>query len=348
MTEWSLSDWRLATLVALIALLWLVAVGFSVSALLLRLRNIKKAEFWRRLEDKWEAALPGVLAGTSPVEGMAKLVEPGEELYFVDFLYRHGRTMTRGQRAVLAKLAEPNLPVIAARMAKGDSERRARAVQTVAVLGFERHWQEIVAALDDESPLVVMTAARSLAREDGARFGGEVISRLHRFDDWSPKFLTSMLVSMGPGGAPVLRQSLANPVLLPRLRAVCAEALGQMRDLGSADTAAQVARSEADPDVLAACLRLLRRVGGRHHLPVIRQLGMSPDEGVRAQAIGALGRLGAAEDLERLREALSDTSPWVVIQAARGLRDRGEADWLWKLAAGTDPGSEAALQVLGE
>ena len=152
------------------------------------------------------------------------------------------------------------------------------------------------------------------------------MARLPRFQEWSPKFLTSMLASMGPGGAPVLRAGLGDRKLPPVVRAVCADALGQLRDTAAAETAASVADAEVDADVLAACLRLLRRVGGTEQLPTIRRLTDAPDDGVRAQAIGALSRVGVPEDTACLRAALADRSPWVVMQAERGLRRRGELE----------------------
>lgn len=339
---WHTNDWRLASLVVLVVFVWLVAVAFGASAFLLRIHNLRKARFWRRLEAKWEAALPEVLSGASPAESLTRLVERGEELYYVDFLFRNARNLGRRERALLGGLAGPHLGRIADRIRNGDAERRGRAVQTVAVLAFDQHVPALVGALDDPSPLVAMTAARALAREDGARFGGEVMSRLARFQDWSPKFLTSMLAAMGPGGAPVLRQGLSDCLLPPGLRAVCADALGQLRDVAAAETAAEVADAEVEADVLAACLRLLRRVGGPGQLPTIRRLVRSSDDGVRAQAVGALGRVGTDDDVARLRDAQADPSPWVVMQAERALRRRNELEVVQAAATnGTAPPASA-------
>ncbi len=321
---WHTSDWRLIILLMLVGIVWLVAMTFGASAFLLRIHNLRKAKFWKGLEARWEAVLPEVLSGLSGPEVLTVLVRPGEELYYVDFLFKSARGRGKEERAELGRLSAPHLGRIVTRITHGDAERRGRAVQTVAVLAFEQHASSILKALDDPSPLVAMTAARALAREDGARYGEAVMARLSRFQDWSPKFLTSMLASMGPGGAPVLRAGLSNASLAPALRAVCADALGQLRDHAAAATAATVAEAEVDADVLAACLRLLRRVGGPAQLPTIRRLTEAPDDGVRAQAIGALSRVGGPEDAGLLRQALTDTSPWVVMQAERGLRWRGE------------------------
>ena len=233
---WHTGDWRLLILLGLVAVVWLVAMSFGASAFLLRIHNLRKARFWQALEARWEAALAPVLAGTAEPETLSQLVHAGEELYYVDFLYKNARGARREQRARLGRLAAPYLSRIVERITNGDAERRGRAVQTVAVLAFEEHVRPIQRALDDPSPLVAMTAARSLAREDGARFGGEVMARLPRFQEWSPKFLTSMLASMGPGGAPVLRAGLGDRKLPPVVRAVCADALGQLRDTAARST----------------------------------------------------------------------------------------------------------------
>ena len=53
--------------------------------------NGQKARFWQALEARWEAALAPVLAGTAEPETLSQLVHAGEELYYVDFLYKNAK-----------------------------------------------------------------------------------------------------------------------------------------------------------------------------------------------------------------------------------------------------------------
>lgn len=276
------------------------------------------------------------------------LVRRGEELYFVDFLYKRARGREAEERAVMGRLAAPYLGPIVRRTRGGDAERRARAVQTLALLGLPEHKERVAAALDDPSPLVAMIAARCLATEEYPEVAPAIMQRLHRFDDWSPKYLSSMLFSMGEKGLPTLRDTLADPRAQSQTRAVAADALRKLRDAEAADIAGRVVETTSDPDVLAACLRLLREVGGPEHLPAIRSLTTAPDFGVRAQAVSALGRLAKQEDIARLRRALDDESSWVVMHASRALRDHGEGALLRDLAVGRHRHTDILLQVLTE
>jgi HEAT repeat protein len=344
----SLDDWRVWALLISIALLLAAAAVFLFSASTLRYRNIRKLRQWQDLERRWESRLAEWLSGGEDVASLYNEVEPGEELYFLDFLYKRARGIDSERRARLAEAARPYLPVIAARIGTGDAERRARAVQTVSVLGFSEHADRILTALDDPSPLVSMVAARTLARARRQAYAEAIFERIHRYEDWSPKFLTSMLVSMGEVAGGFLRDTLASVLHTDRIRAVCADALCEMQDGAAAETAAVVLAQKPDAEVVAACLRLLARVGSRQHVPIIRPFVESDHVGVRAQAITALGRLGGNFESALLRQALEDPSAWVALHAARALRDRGHSHYLRALAAARERHTATFLQVLTE
>jgi uncharacterized protein (DUF2336 family) len=71
-----------------------------------------------------------------------------------------------------------------------------------------------------------------------------------------------------------------------------------------------------DPEVLAACLRLLKSA---EDLLVVRECLSHEDFRVRVQAAAALGRIGEASDEELLVPLLSDTEWWVRYRAAQAL-----------------------------
>jgi HEAT repeat protein len=77
-----------------------------------------------------------------------------------------------------------------------------------------------------------------------------------------------------------------------------------------------IIESSNDPQVLAACLRLLKNA---EDLPVVRECLSHDDFRVRVQAAAALGRLGEDSDEERLVPLLSDREWWVRYRAAQAL-----------------------------
>jgi len=235
---------------------------------------------------------------------------------------------------------------MAGQLGSRSAEVRARAVQTLSLLGADAHRAEVRRALDDPSPLVAMVAARALARGRDPDHAAAILLHLERFDEWSPRFLAAMLASMGPDAAAPLCDTLADPSRSASARAVAADALRALHDLPAADVAAAVLGTSTDREIVAACLRLLAALGRPAHLPRIRPLLTSPDAVVRAAAIRALAGVGSADEREWLRSALEDPSPWVALEAAEGLLESGGGDILHALAASDHPRAVLARQVL--
>ncbi|MCH7858880.1 MAG: HEAT repeat domain-containing protein [Candidatus Marinimicrobia bacterium] len=331
-----------------IAILFVFVIIFAVFTLYLRLRNMRTAERWQRMEAKWEPQILDLLTGVQSIEDVQKRVGKQESLYFLDFLQRFAQRLRGAEATVLKQLAAAYLPVLAERAKDADPPRRARAIRTLSILGLEPYGETVRAALDDPSPWVAMIAARALAGMDHPEYAEAILDRFHRFEDWSQNLLVSMLSSMGPGVTPALRRTLGDRDEVPRVRAVAADALRDLNDLAVGDQAAGVLETETERDLLAATLRLLGVVGRPDHLEPVRRLCRSDDFVVRASAFGALGRLGGNEDWSLLRSGIDDDSPWVALQAARGLTEAGGEEILEELIAAGRSRSILAREILAE
>jgi HEAT repeat protein len=193
-----------------------------------------------------------------------------------------------------------------------------------------------------------MIAAQSLSGPDHPEFLGLVLDRLHRYQDWHPAFLAGLLADAGPDAGPMLQTALGDETRAGWSRAVVAQALLGLRDLASADTAGEVLGRSDDPELLVACLKLLVEVGESRHRVALLPMLNSPHFPVRSYALKALGAVGTGEDLPEFVEALKDESPWVALEAARGLRALGGSEILEKLALSGGPRSPLALQVMSE
>ncbi len=344
-------DWPMVAMEVTIVLLMLTLVGFLIAALLLRRRNNRKAEHWGSLERTWSSLLRAVCDGSADSAAIRSTIAPREELFFVDFLYKRAlQTDDPEDRATLSRLATPYLPRIASRTRGGDPERRARAVKTLAELGGKSHGHLLVAALDDPSPLVAMSAARGLAQSAGASSVREIVSRIGRFSDWNRRFLRATLTQLGPPAIPALRDIVRERPLAPGVRAVCMDALAELDDRGAAELAELALWTEEDVDLRAAALRLLRRCGGPEHAEVVRPLCAHEDPVIRAQAVGTLATIGEERDMAVLERAVHDPSAWVALHAARGLKSRGRSGFLRRAMESEDASAPAglALQVLLE
>ncbi len=344
-------DWPIVLLGGTIILLIVTLLAFLIVALLLRRSNDRKARQWSEFERDWGELLGAVTRGEATSADVKAAVGRGRELHFVDYLYKQAlRTEAADQRALLSRLAMPYLSRIAARTKGGDPERRARAVKTLGELGLSGYLSAVVASLDDPSPLVSMSAARVLAGSPGAPNVQEIVSRLDRFGDWNSRFLRSMLMQLGDLAAPGLRESAMDETLSPRIRAVCLDVLGHLEDEAAGGLAHAFLESDEDVDMWASALRVLRRCPNGDSLLLIQPLCDHPDPVIRAQAIGTLARLGDDKGLGVLESALHDSSPWVVMHAARGLKQRGRTEVLERalLMDETEADMAVALQVLRE
>lgn len=339
----------LLVLLASVLALVLLALAFGAYAVLVRLRSEARETHWRRLTDLWDPLVLAALADPDRAGAVHRAVGRADRLRFVRFVLEYHRRISGEEARTLTALAQPYLPLVAARVGSPRPEVRARAVQTLGTLGMPEHAAQVVTALGDPSPLVAMVAARALCDPRHPEYGAAVLRKVGRFHGWSRGFLASMLAGVGQEMAPHLRSVLDDAEQPQEARAVAADALRLLSDLEAAEPAARAAEaSGSSVDLAAAALRLLGTVGGPGQAPAARAGARSPQEPLRVAAMGALGTLGSREDVPRLLEGLDDPSPWVAIRAARSLVALGAARELERVRASAHPRAALAAQVLLE
>ncbi len=344
----ALQDQILLWLIVSIAVLFLFTILFAFLVVLLRLRNVRTAVKWEKLELIWAPRILDFLADPKAPHELWSRVRASDQLYFIHYLYRVAMRLSGEERRLLQQLAGPFIELVEKNAIHGDAEQRARAVQTLGVLGRPQSVTVLLKALDDPSPLAAMLSARSLLKNYSTNYLEAVLKRLHRFDYWGTNFIASMLASIGQEAVPILRACYADPSMPPHTRSVAADALSVLNDFAAADETPAVLENEHDRDLLSATLRLIGRVGRPQHLGAIRRMCDASDQVIRSNAIRALGFLGDDADVQRLTSAFFDPSPWVSIHAAWGLKHLGATSVLEDLSKSGHPRHELALQVLSE
>lgn len=344
----TLEDAGLLTLIAVILLLLLVTVAFSGYTVLLRVGHEMRQRLWTRLSAEWEGPVLRALADPELASCVHEAVLRRYRSHFVRFVLEYSRRVRGEERSTLREMAQPYLAPLVRRSRSRRVEVRVGAIETLGALGLPVYQKEVLAALDDPSPVVAMVAARALAREEFPEHATPVLARVHRFRHWNPRFLAAMLAAMGTEIAASLRRALADRERPPWVRAVAAEALCIQKNPDAGDVAAGVLAEARDPELLVAALRLLELVGRPEHATAVRALRGSEHVMVRAHALHALGTLGDEGDVPLLLEAIGDPSPWVALHAARGLREAGAADLLAHLSDSDDPRALLAAQVVEE
>jgi hypothetical protein len=338
----------LLVLSAVVLALFLVTLTFSGYTVLLRARHDRRDRLWARLSARWEEPVLAAIMDPGAVDAARAAVPEKYRLFFVQYVLEYTRRLRGEERRTLRRLAEPYLPLVAERVDDRRSEVRTRAIQTLGTLGLPKYGDEVIAGLDDPSPLVSMVAARSLARREFPEYSQAVLKHLDKFEGWNHRFLASMLATIGPEVSETLRSGLADESAPSWLRAVQAEALRMQLDPAGGSVAVEVLRAAEERELVAACLRLLATVGRPEHLDVIRGFCGASDPIIRAQALHALGELGGEEEIPALLEAIDDPSPWVALHAARGLREAGGERLLRRLVESDHAHARLAGQVLDE
>ncbi len=322
------------------------AVALTVAAVLLRIRNNRVARRWTALEAAWDPVMLAVLAGDRPPGDLSRTVAVADARQFLTYLVRYARRVKGRDRAVLERLAEPYLPLVLGELRDRRAERRAAAVQVLGELGAHPYRTQLVDALDDPAPLVVVIAAEALARDYAPAHAPALLERLARLELWTVRFLVSMLQRMGPESAGIFRGALADAARPARLRTIAANVLAVFNDLPAGDVAVHALDGADDTDLRVALIRLIDRVGTADHVPVLRRLVADPVPAVRGAAVRALATLGGDAETALIRRAIDDDSHWVAIHAVRALRTLGRADLLATLAAHGHGRASAIHEVL--
>lgn len=323
-----------------------LTVTFAVIAMALRMANDRDFERRERMEAIWMPKILEVLNDDLSAEELRSTVDPGDQDLFLDFLYRFGRQLRGQELETLRGIAYPYLRGMVKDVNRGDAESRARRIQILGLLGFDKYSSLVVEAMNDPSPLVAMVAARILMRRDHPEHVEAVLKKLYRFENWSHDLLGSLLYGLGSGVAPTLRDMLMDPEQPTWIRRVAADALGRQNDVLSADLAVYILEQNEDRALSLAALGLLGRTGRGEHLPTLLQWADAPDAELRAAAVRALSLTGGPAENERLVAALDDPSEWVALYAAQGLRRGSSIGTLREFAASEHPRAELAQQVL--
>ncbi len=322
----------------------LAAIRSGQLALRAHDQNQATAKRWQDLEALWQPVLDRYLQHPDAAK-VWQAVTSRETLYFIDYLMRYA-LKNQLPAGALAELAAPYLPRLSSRIhdLSLDAEQRARAVQTVSLLGQPKDIQDLSRCLEDPSPIVVFLAARALSESPDASSAKLILANLPRLLEWHLGFVVKLLVGMGPEIAVDLRVYLERNQR-PETQRVCLQVLAQLEDQKALPLAVGLLSSSEDINVLVAALNLLGKLGQTEHLPLIRSCYDSPYFAVRLAVIRALHELRAADE-QIFQQAFDDQSHWVALQAARALKATGSEHILHELSYVQHPRAALASQVL--
>ncbi len=334
----------------LTAVFIVMALILALVAVVTHARAESRKRVRRKMEEKWKGLLLDVLADDKDPQDLVDQVPESKKRIFLEFLVPYAVTFEGRAQELLVHLAKPFLIHLEGDLEKRDPGTRARTLQLFGLLGDASCWGLLRKSLDDPSQTVAYTGFKWLARRGPPRAATPLLEHLHRFSGFSVNRISSTLVHLGTEAAPVLRSYLSDETQTPFVRVVCAETLRWIGDAQSAPVAAQLLVYEPHPELTAALLRLLRRVGQPEHAPLVRSYCNDDVDFVRIHAARALGQIGNPQDDRKLlRNLVMDTrSRWTAINAARSLKELDQTRPLHYLSRTNHEHASLATRVIKE
>lgn len=329
--------------------LTVLALGLSIVAVASHLASKRRKRTRRQDREQWQQALLDVLAGAVPPEYLSDQVSLSQRRRFLSFLVEHATMVTGNALERIRAVARPFLPTTEKDLQAGFRMVRAQAVRRIGLLGGADYTDTLDEALDDRSDFVAFIAFQHLARWSGPDEAPRLLDAVSRLSRVDRVQLVSALVEVGEEAAPFFREELRNEDRTLFERVVCAETLRWLGDGDAAPVASDLLKApDADPELTAALLRLLGRVGSAQHAVVVRSHCRSDVSFVRIQATRALGQLGGEKDVACLTDRIqNDPSRWVALSAVQSLADLGRTDELRRLSThGGDRASTIASDLL--
>jgi HEAT repeat protein len=259
------------------------------------------------------------------------LDEPGESARIVDDLVAGDRKLLEAKaRAILPALRGEDRETLARLLeSRGATEvarrkcrsrqatTRAAACQLLGDVGSSFAVLDIVPLLDDHRAVVRVAAARALGRLGQPTGVVPLIGAVDRAN--------RLPVDVAADAIQQIRDwpvSLLDPCLFvpsEPTRALAVELLGRFQAVHSVNTVIDLLESDPATEVRVRAARALGRIGSPHAVqPLIGCVHNGPPA-LRAEAMAALGRLGAAAAVPTLRATMLDHSQRLSDVAAEAL-----------------------------
>lgn len=343
----------IATLILVSGGLVFFSMGLAAFALGTRAWSWYQTRIWRQRKEDWEVQIMEVLKGDVPPRSLTDGIPVKHFDSFLEVLIPYATVVEGPEERLIQALADPFLQRVKANLSSRRPLIRAQAVQRLGLLGGSEQAEPLRQMLGDPSDRVAGRAFHALSRVGGPENTERLLSCLTRLGHVDRRHISSSLVRLGKGAAPVLRTAMADSERDDFVRICCAETLRELGDTSAVAVAAWLLDDVnfrvlcKTPDLTASLLRLLMQLGKGVHGPLVRAYCHAPDPIIRLHAARALGQLGSSED-EVLLGALvhSDDSRWVAISAARSLITLGSTTPLQKLRTLDHPRAELASDFL--
>jgi HEAT repeat protein len=281
----------------------------------MRLWGRRRAERIARQEAAWRSAMHEAME--RPVEERLAAIAEGDLPDFLMLWNRLQETQPGPAADNLSKLLRDNgLDKRAMALLRSGSVRsRLIAMSTLGFLRAEEAWPALEAIAGTSGAMLSFAAARALLRIEPRRALDALTPSIMQRNDWSVARLGCMFTELGPA---IVTPSLTT-MLVSRPRSGL-DRVVKLARFGERSRVAPIMRgwlsASDNPDIIMAALEY---VDDERELPWAKGAATHAEWRVRMAAAKALGRIGAASELNTLLDLLRDPVWWVRYHAAQAL-----------------------------
>jgi len=290
-----------------------------LAVIVLRLRLVYRQRRERRYTELWQPLLAECVFA---VPTNLPQIPRGMRYHFLKLWNYHHESVVGNARKNLEVLAEAmRLDEIARQMlTSGNTRERLIAIMTLGHLGDRTQWHELRELVTDASPIVSLAAAGALLTIDAGATMAWLVTVMAAREDWPLSRVVAMLREAGPSRTTA---SLISAIqAAAQVEGGSRQVVRLLRMMETAHTeriapvVGQIVRESAEPEVVAAGLRLLQ---DPRDLDTVRACARHEAWFVRLSAARVLGKIGEAADARLLTGMLADPSWWVRYHAAKSL-----------------------------
>ncbi len=301
----------LGVCVVIASLLLLIAI------LLIRQWVARGERIHRRAAEQWRKILLEAASG-APVTApsLPRSEEPGFFDVWNELHDASGETAAahQGMARVAAQVGLEDRLYRA--IGQGAFHNRIMAIIAAGHLKSDKPFDKLAGLLGDNSPIVSLSAARALMKIDPERAVRLVVPRIVDRNDWVDGGIAQMLGEAGP--------ELVGPELsVTTLQVNDSVASRLVRFLAGIDPNAampvihKILAEAHDEHLVSTCLQVM---SDGTELDAVRNLLRHPRWHVRMHAATAVGRFGVPQDVHNLQPLLEDPQWWVRYRSAQALR----------------------------
>lgn len=288
-------------------------VVLTVYAFLLRALDHAKNKRAAKFLTEWE----GLIAES--LDGLPENLPPVKSRDAISFLrlWNHLQESLRAESNeklnLLARAAD--IDVVAMDfLDRGSMDERLLAINTLGWLRHSTNWKKLYAIAESDDPVYSLVAAKALMRIEPQRGLRNIMPLMARRADWSAATVASILREAGAAliSAPLARATLAADS--PEHKARLIRFLELAHTEIAIPTIRKIMETASEMEVITACLRIFCDT---EDLEMVRELMNDLRWQIRLRAAECLGRIGTADDEERLIRAAGDAEWWVRYRAAQ-------------------------------